>query len=40
MRFRTSIPLAIVLSIAGLCEAQQPKILISVDMEGIGALVR
>ncbi len=40
MRFRASIPLAIVLSIAGLCEAQQPKILISVDMEGIGALVR
>ncbi len=40
MRFRASILLAIALSIAGLCEAQQPKILISVDMEGIGALVR
>jgi D-amino peptidase len=29
-----------VVSVPGICQAQQPKILISVDMEGIGALVR
>jgi D-amino peptidase len=35
-----SILLALFLTVSGICEAQKPKVLISVDMEGIGALVR
>jgi D-amino peptidase len=32
--------LSLFISTSGICEAQKPKILISVDMEGIGALAR
>lgn len=32
--------IAFFISVSGVCEAQKPKVLISVDMEGIGALVR
>ena len=35
MKFLLSVFLAVFISIPGICEAQQPKILISVDMEGI-----
>ncbi len=39
MRFMPFL-LALFLSAPGICEAQKPKVLISVNMEGIGALVR
>ena len=40
MKCLPSILLAVLFSVPVICEAQKPKILVSVDMEGIGALVR
>ncbi len=40
MRFLPSVFLTLLVSVSGICEAQKPKIHISVDMEGIGALAK